>query len=411
MFLIKGLKPKSVLPALFGTIVEYYDYALYGLCAAVLAQHFFPSHDETASLLKAYGVFAVGSFAKPLGALFFGFLGDLKGRRFALQISMIGVALPTTVIAFLPDHTVWGYGATAALILCRFFQGFFVAGEADGVALYIYEHVDETRACFSNSLCHLASGSGVYLASYMIAQNYDLGLQHQWRTPFLVGGLMGFAVLAVRQFIHETPAYLNKENQQERETIPFAFKPFWIVIMLVGSIGGMYQFFFIFLGTYLVDLQVLEGSQKAFTVSILLLCYSGASPFMGILADKIGYERQMVLFGCLVLICALMMALSVAFHQYSLSLMMGMAVCLSGMHTPGFVVLAKHFPVQYRYRSMAIGHALGSMIFSGSTPFIALSLYQFTHIKAMPFMYFLTLTLGGVFSVVALQRVEEFSFD
>ena len=402
----RGMTPKKILPALLGTVVEYYDYALYGLCAATLAQHFFPSEDMTVSLLKAYGVFAIGSLAKPLGAVFFGFLGDLKGRRFALQLSMIGIAVPTTVIAFLPDYHKWGWFAPAILILCRFFQGFFVAGEADGVALYVYEHVDKHRACFANSLCHLASGSGIYLASYMIAQNLDLGFQAPWRAPFLIGGLLGAGVLVLRQFITETPEFVAATI---RAIEPFRLKLFLIVALLVGSIGGMYQFFFIFMPTYLVDLQLLAASDKAATLSWMLLCYTFVSPFMGLLADRLGQERLMKIFGFCMIVCGCMLSLGVLLGRIPLALLFLSAICLSGFHTPGFVVLAKHFPVHQRYRSLAIGHAVGSLVFSGSTPFVALYLYKVSNLPNLPFVYVVLLISMGVMAVLSLERMKKFA--
>lgn len=403
---IRELRPRALLPVVLGTLVEYYDYALYGLCAASIAYYFFPAEDPTIGLMKAYGVFAVGAFAKPVGSVFFGFLGDFRGRKFALQISMLGVAVPTMVVAYLPEHTQWGAISTVILIACRFFQGFFGAGEADGVSLYIYEHVDRKNACFANSMYHSAAGMGVFLASYIIAQNYDFGLQHQWRTPFLLGGLLGIGVLICRQFIKETPEYVSSAKN-----VPFKIdlKLFASVVFLIGSIGGMYQFSFIFFCTYLVDINILSEVSKASIVSTLLLVFACSSPFMGVLADKIGHGRQMIIFGTLLLLCTGVNMFFVHQGEINLLFLVFASLCLSGMHTPGFVVLVKHFPVKLRYRYMSIGHSFGSMLFSGPTPFIALSLYQVTSLEAMPLVYFAFLVSVGMMVVVFLQTRKKFA--
>lgn len=401
-----GIQPKKVLPALLGTVVEYYDYALYGLCAAALAQHFFPSEDTTVSLLKAYGVFAIGSFAKPLGALFFGYIGDKKGRRFALQISMIGVAVPTTVMAFLPDYKAWGWMASGALILCRFFQGFFVAGEADGVALYVYEHVDKSRACFANSLCHLASGSGIFFASSVIEKQFDFGFQEAWRAPFLIGGFLGAGVLLLRQFITETPDYIATQFDIVE---PFRLRSFLLVALLVGSIGGMYQYVFIFMPSFFVETSVVAIEDKAKILSWMLLCYTSISPFIGLLADKVGHERVMWAFGVCVLVCGSLVAVGAGLGGVSLFTLLLTSICLSGFHTPGFVVLAKHFPVTQRYRSLAIGHAIGALVFSGSTPLVALTLYKVSGMVQLPFVYFTSLVLMGLSAVFYVGRIEKFA--
>ena len=104
---------------LLGTLVEYYDYALYGFTAVLISQLYFPAVDPTASLLKTYVVFALGSIAKPIGSLIFGWIGDHMGRKIALQWSILGIFIPTTLIGLLPTYEEWGISATIILIFCR----------------------------------------------------------------------------------------------------------------------------------------------------------------------------------------------------------------------------------------------------------------------------------------------------
>src|SRR5690242_6766707 len=122
------MPPLLFFSAIFGTILEYYDYALYGFYASQLATAFFPNTDPTVALLQTYGVFLVGSFAKPLGAIIFGTLGDRYGRAMALKMSMIGMALPTLCIGLLPEYSTVGWWAPFLLLMCRMIQGIFVSG-------------------------------------------------------------------------------------------------------------------------------------------------------------------------------------------------------------------------------------------------------------------------------------------
>src|SRR3546814_12794400 len=123
------MKRKTLLTALAGTFIEYYDYALYGFTASLIAVHFFPEDDPTVSLIQTFGIFALGSCAKPLGALIFGSLGDSRGRRFSLRLSMLGIALPTMVIGLLSDYITWGRVSPFILLLCLLFQVLLGAGE------------------------------------------------------------------------------------------------------------------------------------------------------------------------------------------------------------------------------------------------------------------------------------------
>ena len=126
---------KKVTGAFLGTIVEYYDYSLYGFSAGIIAEKFFPGVDKVSSLMYVFAIYALSYLAKPIGSIFFSKIGDKYGRRFSLKITMVGIAIPTLIIGILPEYNSIGVLTTQILVLCRFFQGFFVAGEYDGAAI------------------------------------------------------------------------------------------------------------------------------------------------------------------------------------------------------------------------------------------------------------------------------------
>lgn len=170
------MPPRLFFLSIAGTVLEYFDYALYEFYASILATAFFPYENSAVALLKTYGVFVVGSFSKPLGA--FGSIGDRYGRAVALKISMIGIALPTLCIGFLPEYKSIGGWAPLGLLLCRMLQGIFVSGESDGVRIFIHEWIGKERPCLVNSLSSLACCIGIFLASWAAT------LTDHWRIPY-----------------------------------------------------------------------------------------------------------------------------------------------------------------------------------------------------------------------------------
>ena len=196
---VKQNTVKVFLPAILGNIVEYYDYTLYGFCAAFFSSQFFPNDDPTVALIKTFGIFVAGSFSKPLGALIFGFIGDRYGRSVALKISMIGIAFPTALIGLMPSYESIGWFAPMLLLVCRILQGIFTAGESDGVRIFIYEFVGKHRPCFATSLTTIAYMIGIYLASYISKLFLSEPMNDWiWRIPFLIGaGRWGYWCLCI----------------------------------------------------------------------------------------------------------------------------------------------------------------------------------------------------------------------
>jgi MFS family permease len=134
----------KIVAAFLGTIIEYYDYTLYGFAAGVLALKFLPhSTDYITNLTKSFVIYYVAYFAKPLGSIIFGRIGDLYGRKLALSITIIGISIPTTMIGLLPEYEIIGIWSVIILIICRFVQGIFVGGEYDGAAIYVIEHLGD----------------------------------------------------------------------------------------------------------------------------------------------------------------------------------------------------------------------------------------------------------------------------
>lgn len=409
---------KLFLPAVLGTIVEYYDYALYGFFAVFLAKEFFPTSDPSVALIKTFGVFVAGSLSKPIGALIFGSMGDRIGRGLALKVSIVGIAIPTMLIGLMPTYSMIGWLAPSLLLLCRIFQGIFVSGEADGVRIFIFESVGQKNPNFANSLTNFAAMLGFYLASLAAfwVSNPNLPVWI-WRVPFVCSGIFGLLLFWYRSTVSESilfKKYINHPNRSyttsSQSTLTVLIKnkrTILAAILLFGAVGGGYHFYFTFLGSYLSGvLNSINSEQASFTTSNAVLIYTLFGPIAGLTADKYGTVRVFKLAAFSLLGLTLLNAILLYFNSYSIWIILSTASVLPFFHAPGFIILINKFKIDERYRCISFGHSMGSMIFSGSAPLVGLWISQTIDNVAAPFLYFACLILMGYFSLKMVSNLD-----
>ena len=407
---------KKFLIALMGTVVEYYDYALYGFTAAILADQFFPLADPTIALIYTFGIFAIGSCAKPLGALIFGYLGDNKGRRYALRLSMIGIAIPTTIVGLLPGYEQWGWASPLILLICRFMQGLFVAGEYDGVSIYILEHVSEKKACLANSLIGIAFSAGIYMASLFVALSQLPRLPDwSWRLPFLFAGALGIVTMYLRRYLTETPAFINNHQAKATPLITL-FKhhrqQFLITVLICGAAGGSYHFYLVFWNTYLFKVLGLYNlSTAALNTSYMALFYMMSKPLAGLVGDKLGPLNLLKIapYPLIIMIC--LNGYMLYWNQIYLSVLVLTAIAITFFGVAGYVVIIQLHNVTLRYQGISLGHATASILFSGSTPLISMYLWNKTHNKLAPLACFLIFPCMMLVAAKLAEDLRSFPAD
>lgn len=395
---------------LLGTIVEYYDYALYGFMAVLIGQLYFPATDPTVSLLKTYLVFAIGSFAKPLGSLLFGWVGDRWGRKVALQWTMLGIFLPTTLIGILPTYQEWGIFSPFLLLFCRFFQGIFLSGETDGVRIFLYESFLRDRPTLINCLVGLSCYIGIFLASLAVSCTPLTPDHFWWRVPFLVGGIMGAFIFILRRFLSESVDYLQFQQSISKEQYlkKISYPAFLGTILLCGSVGGLYQIFFVFLGSFLYQsLEVLSLQTVQTLTPLLLGVYMLTQIGAAWLSDR--WSPKEVIFLGIYSTAILLAVLSyqLIYHCFHPSWLFGIAISSAFIATPGFNLILNKAEVGKRYRFVSLGHALGSVLLSGSAPAISLFLWQQTQWCWAPLCYAFCLCLGVVSGVKLLTSFKK----
>jgi len=375
---------KVIISGMIGNGLEWYDYALYGQMAWLLSELFFPAGDPAVKLLATFGVFAAGFFARPLGAVFFGWLGDTYGRKTAMVAAVLLMAIPTGCIGLLPTYDAIGMWAPVLLTLIRITQGMSLGGEFSGSITYIVEHAPPHRRGLAGvaSLCSLILG---FLMGLLVVRGLMTWFGKEefeawvWRVPFLFGIVVGLVGFYIRKQCHESPIYKRAREEGHLSKTPvkeaFAKHP-WE--MLQGFAIYMTVTMPFYLTTiYFISFSHLHlgiDTDDALTMSIFnMLALLLIKPISAWGSDYIGRKPIMVA-------AALAMFVSVyplfSFFVPGASLatiglvQLAFAVLLAVYIGPVAAVLVELFPTSVRFTGMAISYNLSAALFGGTAPVI-----------------------------------------
>lgn len=203
---------RNVVAGALATLFEWYDYAVYGYFAVIIGKNFFPAADSLTELMSTFAVFATGFVMRPLGAIVFGFIGDKFGRRKALSLSVIMMAIPTCILGILPTYQQIGIVAPILLIIIRLVQGLAVGGNYGGSFVFAIEHAKPNKEGFIGSLVMVGVIVGILLGSAAAAIFSHLLSPDSlelwgWRIPFLLGIVAIFSGLYIKEYTEETPSF------------------------------------------------------------------------------------------------------------------------------------------------------------------------------------------------------------
>lgn len=217
---IQAKGKKEVVAAVLGNILEWYDFVVYAYLASIIGKNFFPADDPTSSLLMSFGVFGVGFLFRPLGAIVIGKVGDVKGRKTALLITIFMMALGTGIVGLTPSYATLGMAAPVLIVLARLIQGFSAGGEWGGSTSFIVEWAPDKGRGFYGSFQQASTVTGMLLGSAMAALcstifSVEALESWAWRIPFLLGTIIGPVGLWMRRNIEESPAFVEAKKEQE----------------------------------------------------------------------------------------------------------------------------------------------------------------------------------------------------
>ena len=300
-----------------GTMIEWYDFYIFGSLAAIIAPLFYPPGNDTFAYIAYLATFAVGFVVRPFGALFFGRIGDIVGRKYAFLVTLLIMGGATAVIGFLPTYAQIGIAAPIILLLIRVLQGLALGGEYGGAAVYVAEHVPDNRRGFYTSFIQITATLGLFLslAVILIVQNTMSAEQFAgkadgisgWRIPFLISIFLVVISLYIRLRMKESPIFeqLKSGGMTSANPLIEAFTK-WenlkvVLISLFGATAGQGvvwytgQFYALF---YLQSILNVNQTSANYIIAIALLLAMPFFVFWGAMSDRFG-RKWIILAGCL----------------------------------------------------------------------------------------------------------------
>jgi len=294
-----------------GTVFEWYDFYLYGSLAGIITKQFFSGVDETTGFIFALLAFAAGFFVRPFGALLFGRLGDLAGRKYTFLITIVIMGVSTALVGCLPTYAQAGVVAPVALIALRLLQGLALGGEYGGAATYVAEHAPEGKRGLYTSWIQTTATLGLFLSLIVILacrKFFGPAFETQgWRLPFLLSIVLLGVSVYIRLQLAESPVFLEMKAQSRQSTAPLteAFAR-WdnlrvVVLALLGATAGQAvvwytgQFYALF---FLTQTLKVDPQHANLLIAGSLLIGTPAFIYFGRLSDRLGRKR-IVLAGCL----------------------------------------------------------------------------------------------------------------
>ncbi len=395
-----------------GSIIEFYDYYLFVLLLPFLAPLFFPGVDAYQALSKSYIFLFAIMFARPLGGIAFGHIGDMFGRRTALLSSMYGIALATLVIGLTPTYATIGITSTIIVITAKAAQTFCFGGEYNGAGIYVVEHVRNHNEAFAGCLVSMTTSIGSLLASFaglLIAMN---GMPSWcWRIAFLLGSALGFLAIFYRKNFIEPPNFTKADRQKQNLLALFKEHPKELLASIfVGAFVTVpVTTIFVFIDPVLMAKQFINHQQLMLMQTFLILVIIATLIPASRLADK-KTPYYVMRIGCWSLaIFSYPLMYLVDSHNIGLLLfgLIGLCIINEIFVAPTNAYLKNLFPMQFRYRGSSLGFCLGMAIFGGLTPVIENYIYQTTGSFQLITLWliFIAITTGLILSWIEKEHV------
>ncbi|MDQ0993232.1 MFS transporter [Streptomyces sp. V3I7] len=367
-----------------GNMVEWFDWFVYATFATYFAGAFFPSGNPTAQLMNTAGIFAVGFFMRPVGGWLLGRVGDRKGRKAALTLTVTLMSASAILIAVAPTYAVAGYGGAFVLLVARLLQGLSVGGEYAASATYLTEASDPRRRGFASSFQYVSMTAGqlVGLALQILLQRTmsDEALHsYGWRIPFVVGALGAAIVFYLRRTMLESEVYEeDTSGAEERGTLralwQYKREAFLVIALTMGGTVAYYTYT-TYLTKYLSNSAGLPKETATLVSFTALFVFACLQPLAGRLSDRIGRRPLLITFavGSTVLTVPIMAMLKHAGSFWpALGLSLLALVVVTGYTSINACVKAELFPTGVRALGVALPYAIANALFGGTAEYVAL---------------------------------------
>ncbi|MDR1561144.1 MAG: MFS transporter [Holosporaceae bacterium] len=399
---------KVIISCVAGSALEWYDFAVYGFFATIIGKLFFPSGDQFQQLIASFGAFASGLIARPIGAVLFGYIGDVLGRKKALVISIYMMAIPTALMGLLPTYQYIGIWAGICLTLIRILQGLALGGGFTGTIVFLYEHSSKEKKSTYSAWAPFSLVTGFILGA-LVATCMDKILTTEqlesfgWRVPFIISFLGTFIAKYVRDKLEDpvefTEAQRTTKSSEKQNLLGNLFKNHWKGLILVVMTDVLtacgYFLIAIFFTTYFETVLCL-GRHYAFIIqTINMFFFALFILFGGWLADRIGKRTQMIL--SVLSLAALAYPLFTVMEEGTfvgaLLGQLGIIFLFSIYYGPIPATICSMFPTKMRLVGVSISHNFAMAAFGAYAPTLATYLIKYTGNIAIPSVLFIASSL------------------
>ncbi|MBS3650581.1 MHS family MFS transporter [Pseudaminobacter sp. 19-2017] len=412
----KAMQRRVAIASLIGTTIEFYDFYIYGIAAALVFNGiFFPSLDPAVGMIAAFATFAVGFVARPLGAIVFGHYGDRIGRKAMLVASLLTMGAATVLIGLLPTYESIGIAAPILLCLLRFLQGIGLGGEWGGAALVATEFAPKKRRGLFGSLPQLGSAPGFLLSNGIFLCLSLLLTDEQfsawgWRIPFLLSTVLIIFGLYIRLSIAETPVFQRVLDKETQSSVPIVsvLKSNSLQVILGGMSTAITYVLFFTTGTFGLSYGVktlgIERSQMLSLTIVAVIAMAVSTLVCGMLGDRFGRPRVIMISGVVAIIWSFFFfpmldtrepVLIAAAFSITLAVM-------GGIYGPMGAFLPELFKPSVRYTGAALAYSLGGIFGGALAPIIATDLAATFGSHSIGY-YLAAMALASIVCVVILR--------
>lgn len=375
-----------------GTALEWYDFTVYNIMAALVFNHvFFPSFDPLVGTILAFSTYAVGYISRPLGGFVFGHLGDVAGRKVVLIITLVIMGVTTALMGLLPSYAVWGIWSPVLLVALRFVQGIALGGEWAGAVLLSMEHGDANKRGRNASFAQVGPSCGTLIGTGFITlvtvmMSADQFQAWGWRIPFLLSLILVIFGIWLRRGVGETPTFVAMREQEKTTHTPlkevFVNYPKQLFIAGGSRIGSdvLYALVVVFTLTYVTTVLQLPRPLALMATMLGAIVNAITVPMFGALSDKWG-RRPVYITGALLAVVwsFLFFVLLDSSHPLLIVLaVIGGLLIHAIMYGPQAAFVTEQFPSHVRYAGSSLAYTLAGIIGGGFAPLIITTLFKET---------------------------------
>ncbi len=405
-----------------GNFAEWLDYGSYAYLATVIALVFFPEGDPAVTLMSTYAVFALSFVARPIGAFVWGHLGDKKGRKWSLTVSILLMTAATSAIGLIPSFNTIGYAAPILLLLMRLLQGFSASAEYAGAAVFIAEYAPKNKRGLYCSLVPASTATGLLVGSFLATVlnatlSPEMMQSFGWRIPFLLAFPLGVVVLRMWLKLEDSEIYrdmmkhLNATEQERKSPLRLLFTKYWrqtLISFGVSSLNAVgFYMVLTYLPVYVETVVKLDKVTADLITNATLVLYISMIFFAGKLSDHFGRKKLLIsaCLGFIVLLVPgyLLLNTKIVVVILIVELVLAFVLTLNDGTLSSF--LSETFPTEVRYSGFAVSFNLANAIFGGTVGLVSTFIIKETGNPLSPAFYMVGVSL---FALVCILFAKEY---